>query len=43
MIKTILVVDDSPDVIYAIKHGLENLGDEYKVIGAVVVCNAFNY
>ena len=34
MIKTILVVDDSPDVIYAIKHGLENLGDEYKVIGA---------
>jgi len=34
MIKTVLVVDDSPDVIYAIKHVLENLDDEYKVIGA---------
>jgi CheY-like chemotaxis protein len=32
--KKILVVDDNPDVIYAIKNGLEALDPEFEVMGA---------
>lgn len=32
MVKTILVVDDEPSVRYTVKHGLEGLDKEYKVI-----------
>jgi CheY-like chemotaxis protein len=33
MVKTILVVDDDPGVIYTVKHGLEDAKREYRVIG----------
>lgn len=32
--KTIMVVDDEPDVIYSIKYGMEDIGAKYKVVGA---------
>lgn len=32
--KTIMVVDDEPDIIYSIKYGLEDIGVRYKIIGA---------
>ncbi len=32
--KRIMIVDDSPDVIYAIKNGLESLDSNFEVIGA---------
>ncbi len=34
MIKTIMVVDDEPGVIYTIKQGLEHADSEYKVVTA---------
>ena len=34
MAKTIMIVDDEPDVIYTIKQGLEKLNPNYKVVGA---------
>jgi len=34
MAKTIMIVDDEPDVIYTIKQGLEKLNTNYKVVGA---------
>jgi len=33
MVKTIVVVDDEPSVIYTVKHGLEGSENEYRVIG----------
>ena len=32
--KTIMVVDDNPDIIFAIKKGLEALKEDYEIIGA---------
>ena len=34
MKKTIMVVDDNPDVIYSLKKGLEGTTAEYDIIGA---------
>ena len=34
MKKKIMVVDDEPDQILTVKHVIEDLGDEYEVIGA---------
>ena len=34
MAKTIMIVDDEPDVLYTIKQGLEKLNPNYKVVGA---------
>ena len=34
MVKTIMVVDDEPGVIYTIKQGLEHVDSEYRVITA---------
>jgi CheY-like chemotaxis protein len=34
MAKKIIVVDDNPDIILAVKNGLETSSDDYKVIGA---------
>ena len=34
MAKTIMIVDDEPDIIYTIKQGLEKLNPNYKVVGA---------
>ena len=34
MAKKIMVVDDSPDVIFTIKHGLEDDKENYEIIGA---------
>jgi len=33
MAKTILVVDDDPDIIYTIKKSFENLDTNYKILG----------
>jgi len=33
MTKTIMIVDDEPDVIFTVKQGLEKLNPNYKVIG----------
>lgn len=33
MVKTILVVDDDPDIIYTIKKSFENLDKNYKILG----------
>jgi len=32
--KQIMVVDDNPDIVFAVKRGLESLGDDFTVIGA---------
>jgi CheY-like chemotaxis protein len=34
MAKTIMIVDDEPDVIYTIKQGLEKLNPNFTVVGA---------
>ena len=34
MARTIMVVDDEPDIIFSVKCGLENFADEYIVLGA---------
>jgi len=34
MVKTIMIVDDEPDVRYTVKQGLEKLSQNYRVIGA---------
>jgi CheY-like chemotaxis protein len=34
MARTIMVVDDDPDMIFIVKCGLEDFADEYIVIGA---------
>ena len=34
MVKTILVVDDDPDLIYTIRMGFENIDKNYKILGA---------
>ncbi len=34
MKKTVMVVDDSPDIIYSVKNGLEEIGGEYEIIAA---------
>lgn len=34
MAKKIMVVDDSPDVIFTLKHGLEDERKNYEIIGA---------
>jgi len=33
MVKKIMVVDDSPDVIFTLKHGLEDTEKNYEIIG----------
>jgi len=32
MVKEIMIVDDDPGVIYTVKHGLESLDEDYKII-----------
>lgn len=32
--KTILLVDDNPDLLFSVKKGIESLGDDYKVVTA---------
>jgi len=34
MAKKILVVDDNPDIIIAVKNGLESISNDYEVLGA---------
>jgi len=34
MVKTIMVVDDDPSIIYTVKHGLEALDSDFRIIGA---------
>ena len=34
MVRTIMVVDDEPDLIFSVKCGLEDFSDEYVVLGA---------
>ncbi|MBN2602982.1 MAG: response regulator [Candidatus Thermoplasmatota archaeon] len=34
MAKKILVVDDNPDIIIAVKNGLESISSDYEVVGA---------
>jgi DNA-binding response OmpR family regulator len=34
MAKKILVVDDNPDIIVAVKNGLESISGDYEVVGA---------
>jgi len=34
MVKTILVVDDDPDLIYTIRKGFEGIDTNYKILGA---------
>ena len=34
MVKTILVVDDDPDLIYTIRKGFEDIDTNYKILGA---------
>jgi CheY-like chemotaxis protein len=34
MARTIMVVDDEPDIIFSVKCGLEDFADEYIVLGA---------
>ena len=31
MVKEIMIVDDDPGVIYTVKHGIESLGEDYKI------------
>ncbi len=33
MVKKIMVVDDNPDVIFSVKNGLENVTDDFRIIG----------
>jgi len=33
MAKKIMVVDDNPDVIFSVKSGLENVTDDFRIIG----------
>jgi CheY-like chemotaxis protein len=33
MVKKIMVVDDNPDVILSVKHGLEGLDEDYQITG----------
>ena len=33
MVKKIMVVDDNPDVILSVKHGLEGLDEDYHITG----------
>jgi DNA-binding response OmpR family regulator len=33
MVKKIMIVDDNPDVIFSVKNGLENVSDEFRIIG----------
>ncbi len=34
MVKKIMVVDDDPSIIYTVKHGLEALDSDFKIVGA---------
>ena len=32
MVKTIMVIDDNPDITFSVKKGLEDLSEEYSII-----------
>ena len=33
MVKKVMVVDDNPDVVFSVKSGLENISDDFRIMG----------